>query len=213
MRTTLILMALATGCSTTDDTAGAGGQFGEEKGPHCEIASTTPVSADDASALGFSVDQLHALLPSDEAGTLTWEDGTAGYTLTATASEAGGRHVEQVFVEGTNGTEIFMDCPPYLEFDATIALSTDDGRLAETLQATLQATAADALSWWTELDSVTGSLAVVDFAPSPADDYDALRLFLELHLDASGSAGTLSGQGEGSDGDTVWAEGIDIGAW
>jgi hypothetical protein len=45
---------------------------------------------------------------------------------------------------------------------------------------------------------------------APSGDYDSYRAFLDLTITAAGITGRISGQVEGSDGETAFAENYDI---
>ena len=209
------LLPLVLGCNTesVDDTAADdGGQFGEESGRGCVVLTETELTLDQISSLGFSANQALAIATVDETDELLYVDGSkTGYHLTVGQS-GGARLVEMEWDSGTSGTEMAVDCPPYVAIDAIVTLDTEDGLFAEAWDSELRAASLDDIRWLAQLDAVAGTFDIADFVEDPGQ-FDSMSAWVSATFDALGSHGVIAGQGEGTNGATAFASSVDVGSW
>ncbi len=204
------LLLLATGCGILDgkDDAWA---------PHCE-ATRTPLDPAEVSPLGFSADDLLTSIGTSATATLAWTDSGATTGLSVDLSPGSDVFfvdLEEAPMPDDAGAvlDIAVICDDYLELDAGLSLSTDDGLLADDFDTTLTASTADAASFSVDVDR--GDFAHPEiFDPYAAGDYDAEGV--SLYGDFSAGAQTSGGlyfQTEGTDGDTAWAASDLVAEW
>lgn len=213
----LVPLVLTTACTLGTD-PDDGGQIGEESGARCEAVGRTALAVDEESALGFAPQALVDLAVGSTTSTLDWADGTSTPLVEDVVVTGAMELVDyEVIDTGTgDGTQTAMEmalwCPDQVEIEVTLSLTTDDGRLAESVATRLQASEVDLVTAWMTLDQPQGTFDAWDFAPA-GNDYDDMRAWIDLTWDASGASGVVHGQGEGTDGDTAFAENVDIGSW
>ena len=140
-------------------------------------------------------------------------------------TQASSRHASQLafavreVVPSGTVPDIAVICEDYVAIDGTLDLTTDDGRLAESLSLTFQSATGLEVTARSELDpaGLSGSLVFDDFVRST--DYDERSMWVDALFDATGSHGRVEGQVTGGDdcqdGDvcTQWAEVVDLGSW
>lgn len=213
----LVPLVLTTACTLGTD-PDDGGQIGEESGARCEAVGSTPLAVDEESSLGFAPQALIDLAVGSTTSPLAWTDGTST-TLHEDVVVTGAMELVDYEVVDTgtgNGTATAMEmslwCPDQVEIEVTLALSSDDGRLAESVETRIRAAEAGQVTAWMSLDQPQGTFDAWDFAPA-SNDYDDLRAWVDLTWDSAGPAGTVHGQGSGTDGDVAFAENLDIGSW
>ena len=203
---TLLLLGLSA-CAPSD-----GGQVGEEN-LGCLPVSTTELGEGDQSPLGFAPSEVLAFAAAAHSAPIQWADDTTNQ-LTATLSLAGGiRYEEREFKSDDSGgiepaLEEETGCLDVIVFEMTLALESEDGRLAESLSVELEASTAELATVSSSLELLTGSLDIVAFAPE--GDFDDYRAFMTLALDATGLTGSIDGQASGEDGDIAFAQGYEI---
>jgi hypothetical protein len=160
------------GTGGRDDTGGA-----ESWGVQCEDATTT-LAAGEASALGFSGEDVLAVVAGPTSLDAEWTDSgtTTAVTLALTLTGSPVFH-DQTEIVDTGGYGVGADpeggwCPDYLEVPVTIQFSTADGAFAETLSGAIQATSTDSLSAGGELDyaNLGGSYTLTEIDPAEWDD-------------------------------------------
>jgi hypothetical protein len=185
--------------------------------PYCEeVDSVSLVGEDDA--LGLSAEAFLAALPAEAVAAADWADGSAsGLTLALSVDADSLRRVSQEVVYPDTGgpvPEIAVECPTYVAVDASVVVSSDDGRLSEAFAASLQrdeysgpdmvAAARVAL----DPDDIAGSLDLGDFVDTSA--YDELGLDLDIVVADAAVSGSLAGLGSGEDGAVAFADFIDV---
>lgn len=198
-----------------------GGQFGEEVTSGCEPVSSTPLGLDEAAPNGVEPGALLDLAVGTHEHLLTWLqlDATTDLTLTIEAGDAAAYVDYEWQSSGDDGSGTLMapaiGCVDMVEIDIAVTLSTADGALDESFEATLTGDSNDLASFRWSLDDVEGSFDPWDHAPA-GSDYDEMGASLSVELDASGAHGTIDGQGEGTVGDpndpdsAVYAERVEI---
>ncbi|MEQ1507007.1 MAG: hypothetical protein ABMB14_32565 [Myxococcota bacterium] len=207
-----MVVVLAGGCAVGSDPLD-GGQFGEESGARCEVATRTPLGRDEASALGFSPADVLAYAEGTHAATLAYTAGGSTGLTVEVAQTGALEYLEQHVVSGDGGggaqTEAALFCPNVVSLGVTLGFATDDGAFAESWEVALLAEAADRVTLYQDLDAVAGTFDVWDHAPDP-NDFDDATAWLELALDAAGATGIVHGQGSGTDGDVAFAQNFDV---
>ncbi len=198
---------LAFGCQS--DNGGQSGDFsgqdGEEgptgSGSNCKDTET-PIDASDDSELGFSGDDLAALVAQSFTAPITWRSiDSVGYTpgggsseLTITATPTGEVWYvtsEPDYQDGA-GPAIGIVCsPPRLRIGVDVQVSTADGALAEAFSGKLDASSTSLahLTRDFELDAIAGSFAI-ESVPAGGE---VLGLGLDATLSQAGMSGSLSG--------------------
>jgi len=214
------LSACSGGGGGDDDTTGDTGKDGNYNYPYCE-ETVTDLALDDATELGFAPSALVELADGAHTATMTWADGTHSEATLTVALQTTARFVDLEPVYPTTGTvpDIAVICEDYVAIDGTLDLTTDDGRLAESLSLTFQSATGLEVTARSELDpaGLSGSLVFDDFVRST--DYDERSMWVDALFDATGSHGRVEGQVTGGDdcqdGDvcTQWAEVVDLGSW
>lgn len=206
----LLPLLLLTGCpnSTLDE------------GPHCEETSTA-IGLTDATALGFTAEEVLASIPATQASELEYADGTTTPLALSFAAAADARFVdsEAVYPEG-DGMMPAIDvmCEDYIAIDVTFGFATEDGAFAESFDSTIAAFA-DSTSLNQELDlaALAGTFDLVPFVT--AEDYDALKAWISVSFAEGVSTGEVVGQASGEDecedtsNCTAWAEMVPVGVW
>jgi len=197
---------------------GNGGQTGEDTS-HCAAVNTTVLQGDEASALGFTGNDVLAYSNGAHSGTLTYVDGsTTGIGVDVSdPGEIRFEDMEWVDDSGNPG-EVTEDigCSDVVSIDATVGLHTDDGAFAESFATTLSSALGDSASFWLDLDpsALNGSFDLADY--HDLSDYDDVAAFVSGSFDSSGSHGTISGQGSGVDANdtgVAFAEELGVGSW
>lgn len=189
-----------------------------DEGPHCED-TRTGIASDELTPLGFSVDDVLAGVPLEEATRLVYADGTSTDLTVGFARAAGAYFVdsEAVYPEGGVTTDIAVICEDRIEVEGMFPFATADGAFSESFASTLFATAESvSIHEVLELDNLNGSFDLVPFVQ--AEDYDALSAWIDVQFVDGASRGTISGQASGEDecsGDecSAWAESVEVAEW
>lgn len=205
-----------TGCPDADDADDGAEDEPTGAMPYCEDTATALAPEDEA--LGTTGAAFLEGVPAEGAAAVQWADGPTGAVAHRVAVDTATlRFVESVEVyPETHGPSpsIAVYCPDYIAVDAVVQLDSDDGRLAEGIDAVLVldedqvASGAIAFSAALDPDAMGGTLDLSDFL-SP-DDYDRVSLSLWASFQDGALSATLSAQGEGTDGDVAFAENIDV---
>lgn len=189
-----------------------GGQIGAEDGT-CEVVDTQPLGRDEVSALGFAAGAVLDYAAGEHADALVWAAGGSTplvLTVTETADIAFlTREARSGDGGGTVATEMAPWCPNVVSMGVAVGLRTDDGAFDEAWDLELLADTADLASASVALDDVAGTFDPWDYAPDDAD-FDAVRAWLDVTFTAAGPYGAVSGLGEGTDGDTAYAQALPI---
>jgi hypothetical protein len=192
----------------------------EDAMPYCED-TRTEIAPDEATALGITANDVLAGLPAEETATFRYVDGGSTALTVAFTPGAQAYFVESVEVyPETDGPSpaIAVVCDDRIEIDGSLAFATADGAFAESLAATLTATA-DALALREELDldALVGSFAIEPFVT--AEDYDAVEAWISIRFVDGQSEGAVEGQASGTSACddeaecTAWAENVEVGDW
>ncbi|HYO94500.1 MAG TPA: hypothetical protein VER33_08300 [Polyangiaceae bacterium] len=199
-----LTLGLVCGC------AGAGGQTGTENpvpgeggDDQCDVVSRR-LTPDDASALGFSANDVLAWAVGEHTSTLLWEappelrelspeQGQQGLTLELGAATAQPSLVHYSPKQAVaSGPAVGVLCPPdQLSIPVTVRVTSGAGALDETLAVELQASHPRLASFSKrlKLSELGGSLKIV-----PQGDAVASAIQLEAAIYPGGTSGTLSGQ-------------------
>lgn len=203
----LFPLALLVGCGLPGPD---NGQSGEEN-VGCLAVETAEYGLADTTPLGFTGQQVVDLVAGAHPTTLTWASGTGtDLALDVTVDTTTVLWSDNEWQDDGSGmeasAEMAMDCPDTLSVDATLGFTTADGAFAEDWAVSFTAATADLAALWYELDldGLAGSYAVTEVDPA---DYDRVRAFLDLSVDAAGPSGVLDGQAE-DDGDSSDPDGV-----
>lgn len=183
--------------------------------PYCENTATV-VGLDEATALGFSAQQLLDLALGQHDEVFTYADGTES-GLSLEVSHAGGeaRFVtsEAVYPKSGSTIDIGIECFDRVEVDVSISLATDDGALAESWDGALTSSSGEIVDFSQELDpdALSGSLDFDAFTSEP--EYDDQSMWTYGSFTEAGALGEVNGQVSGEDRDSAWAALVEIGAW
>jgi hypothetical protein len=190
-------------------------------GPHCED-SPAVVTLEEITELGFTGADMLALAQGEHLETLSWaaDGSTSPVLVTVTYSEGEVRFVDSEAVYPDTGMTIGIgiECSDRVELDATIAISTEDGALAESYELTLASGDGTSVSARSSFDheAMQGSYTFSLMDPS---EYDSVTHSLSFLFDEAGSSGEFSAQAEGCDDDcdgdecTCWASMDTIATW
>src|SRR5262245_21596713 len=139
----VVAVALGTGAAgCSGGSASDGGQTGGESPIQCSPSvQVDPLDRGASSPLGYSADDILASLRGKRTGTLTWSDGTSPTGLSADI--------------GYDGRAGYSPTCKHNEIDVTVALSTDDGAFAESLNAALFAADPDSGAFDLDVDAST----------------------------------------------------------
>ncbi len=204
-------LVLLSGCGLLDKPA--------DEGPHCED-TRTPIAFDEATPLGFTADEVLALVPMDESSVLLYSDGTSTDLQLGFAPAEGAYFVdsEAVYPEGGEQMDIAVICEDRVEIEGMFAFATADGAFAESFASVLSATAERvSIRQEIDLDNLNGTFDLVPFVD--AEDYDTLKAWIDVSYSEGASSGAVSGQASGqeecADGEecTAWAENVDVATW
>ena len=218
--TRTLLLALAplalVACPSPDDDADGSEEPRDSAMPYCEDTATALAPEDEA--LGMTGAAFLESIPAEGLAPVAWADGPSGEVAHATAVDTATlRFVESVEVyPETDGPSpsIAVYCPDYIAVDGTLQLDSDDGRLAEGIDVVLvldeDQIDSGGISFSAALDpdAMGGTLDLSDFL-SP-EDYDRVSLSLWGSFQGGALSGTLSAQGEGTDGEVAFAENIEV---
>ena len=190
-----LLLGLAA-CDTPRDADG--GQFGQETndGATCAEVERTPLDDDEVSPLGFSPADLKSWLVAAHTAPLTWSDATATDITVTLSGPSAADYVTYVaeYPAGMEDANLALDCPAQVELVLATRIETGDGALDEALELTVQATDADAVDLWLELEDLSGTFDPWDWADA---DYDEVWADLRLALRADTAlSGAIEGRGE-----------------
>ena len=166
----------------------AGGQFGEETMPGCEVVSSTPVAVDEVTETGFSAQEIIDLVIGDHDADLLWVDGSRT-ALTMSLSDPGAASYVVYTPVSTADSEPLIFCGSTLEFAVTLSAETDDGALSSEQVYTISATMVD-------LVAITVELEDVDAGAWTSSRFDRTWADLRASVDASGISGLIEGYGE-----------------
>lgn len=175
--TPLSLAALAAAC---------GGQTFEEMPGWCtEERAEIDLDAV-AGELTFSPSEVVATWAGERVAALAWSDGAVS-TLTTTLD---GSADSAVFVDGMplEGSDPEATCPDALELSVLWTLTSDDGRLAEPLTATLWAGTLDGASLSSTFEALDGELDLTELGLSP----EGLSFTASAWLTPEGADGQLA---------------------
>jgi hypothetical protein len=171
-------MAVACGSS-----AHAGGQTGGESPIRCSPSvQVDPLERGANSPLGYSADDILASLGGTHTATLTWSDGTTTGL------------VADVTYDGRAG---FSPSCKQNEVDVAVALSTDDGAFAESLNAELFAPAPDSGAFDVDVDAATLAGTFLT-TRRPTGTYDQLTLSFHVELVPGAASGSIAGVATGA---------------
>jgi hypothetical protein len=184
-----------------DDTERQGSDTGLHAGqPDYQACddTTSVLTQDEPCPLGFSADDVLAVVAGPASASATWTDGGATTTVTIQALLAGEvLYHDRSPVEDTGGPEDTGPamgapddgCPDWLEIPITLGLTTDDGAFDESVTASIMAM--DTASLWAsaELDwtALGGNYTFTEIDPSEWDQ-------VSLSVSSGWSAGALTGQ-------------------
>lgn len=207
---TVLFTIFAAGCVLPDPDPG---QSGEEM-IGCLPASTQDYPLADSTPLGFTGQQVVDLVSGAHPALLSWDKGGStdlAVDVTVSATSVTWRDMEWQD-DGSGAENATMEaggCDDDLQLAVALGFSTADGAFAETWDLDVTATTVDSAGAYLELDldAIAGTYTVTEVDPA---DFDDVRAFLTLTLDADGAAGTLDGQGEKVDGETASATGFAI---
>ncbi len=208
-------------CGKDGDSGSTTDNLDETSMPYCEDAAAPMLASETAITGVLGADFLARLVP-ELAGEVAFADGTSGAVqVRVVVDEASLRSVESVEVYPDNGgasPAIAVICPDRIEVDAVVSISSEDGRLDESLAVVLALS--DGSDSWdggapvpsfslavgpTELG---GTLDLSGFAD--ISRYDEVELHWMGTLDISGFDAAFSGQGSAVQGDTAFAEMFEI---
>jgi hypothetical protein len=176
-----LFLSLLVACSVSqgeneDDT---GTHEGRPDSLECSDTSTT-LASDEASVLGFSADEVLAVMagPVDAAGTWSADDSAVLVTLSVVAAGDAVFHerepVEDTGVPDDTGFEMGAPddgCPDWVEIPVQLALTTDDGAFDETVVGSVLAM--DTASLWVSADldwtALTGTFTFTEIDPAEWD--------------------------------------------
>jgi hypothetical protein len=192
---------------------GDGGQQGEETAK-CTAMSSTALAHDEASALGFSPDDVLAFSSGAMSSTLTWaKGGTTDLSLNVTPGSTYA-FVHYEYQDSGSGLAVAeIGCEDQVEIPATVTFATADGAFDESWSLTLAAQTADAVfaSQTLDLAALGGTYAVTTEVDPSA--YDGLNAWADLTFAASGPTGDVSGQATKVESETASATAFDIASW
>ena len=189
-----------------------GGQVGEENFV-CLSVEDTVLDPSQESPLGFAAEQILVAISGTHQLSLTWADGAAS-SLTLELSSAGAiTFQDREWVESETGTEAPQElglgqCEDVIEIEMLLGLQTDDGGLNESWPVRVLATSANNATTTYAFDAVTGSLDIGSYALE--QDVDAVSAYVDVEFVSGVPSGSISGQSESSDGDTVSSMGFEI---
>ncbi|HTV25204.1 MAG TPA: hypothetical protein VMG12_41205 [Polyangiaceae bacterium] len=179
-----------------------GGQTGEET-LGCRAVERQMLAWSELSSLGFSADNLLNTLGSESAARLSWSNG-GGTSLTLGVERASARveFQSREFTSNSSGAEpaaeIGIDCKDVVAVPVTLSFSTADGAFAEAWPLTLLADSATHVNTSVRLDpnDVAGTFSVTQVDPN---QYDDVRLFVDLTFADGAWTGSISGQANTAD--------------
>lgn len=210
-----VWLLVVLGCSSADP-HGLGGQTGEESFG-CLTASTETAPLEQTTRLGFSGNDVLAVIPPESTSTFTWSDAsetTVMVSVTVTGSTVEVRDNEWKAPE--DGREIgSSDCADAVAIEARLTFATGDGAFDETFDVVLIASTQNLVLAHVEREAteLAGSYEVTELDPAGR----RVRLFWTFTFDTNGLRGSVDGQAEDLPGDspdgTVSAEGFDIGTF
>lgn len=183
----------------------------------CQDISSTALSLDETSTLGFKASDLLAAVEKTYTDTLVWSDGsTTGLTLAIDYVDGAIAFVDSEYQSADDGGEIYapdmMMCPDRVDVAVNVTLKTDDGAFDESWSLTLSTTNGTEGSLYKELalDGLKGTYAIRELDPA---DFDDVTAFISAVVSAEGSRGELHEQGSKVDGETAMAENATAGSW
>jgi hypothetical protein len=175
-----LFAALAVGAVACGSHAAEGGQTGGETPIRCSPSvQVDPLEPGADSPLGTSADDIVASLGGKHSATLTWSDATTTGL------------VADVTYDGRAG---YSPSCKHNEVDVAVALSTDDGALAESLNAELFAASPDSGSFDVDVDASTLAGSFMSSHP-PDVTYDQLTLSFHVELVPGAATGSIDGVG------------------
>jgi len=185
------------------------------------IVTTTVITFEEASALGFSASDAMAAVATPVDADIAWTasgDVTVAH-MSVTHDTGEVRYLESVpnpDAGGDSGMELaaFIECVSSIEVDVSVTFATDDGALNESLSGTLSTY--DGLdvsvSASQDMGAITGT-----FTYDIPSDADSAALEYAMAFGASGTSGTIMAFCEGSDDSgedgVAWASQDPVASW
>jgi len=204
----------ALGCASGDPHSNVGGQTGEESFG-CLTTSTETLPLSETTRLGFSGDDMLALVQGESTATFTWSDSSQTLaTVSVTVTDSTVEIRDNEWKAPQDGREIGTpDCEDTLAVEAELTFVTDDGAFDESFDVVLVSETQDRVQVYVayEVTDIEGNYEVTEVNTTER----RVRLFWTLTFDAQGLSGSIDGQAEDVAGNspdgTVSAEGFDIG--
>jgi hypothetical protein len=205
------LAPLVAGCPHLDEASGA----------YCE-ETTTVVTLDEQTVLGFSAQQVLDNLGGIQTAILEYDEGggTTGLAIELLHDGGEARYVESVAVYPDNGNEMDLSailCEARVDIDITATFVTDDGVFAESWELPLAATAEDAASFsLSDLQPADfqGSYDFMGFDPA---EYDEVHTSVWAAFDMGGPRGSVNEMAEltedGGPDSAAMAENREVATW
>ncbi len=196
--------------------AQAGGQTGEESGDGC-VFITSPLAERERSPLGFSSEQVLAMVDAERSASFEWSRGSGleygpesgAAEVTVRIARTGAAHFARV-----DPDESAPHCRDHVRIPVTVDLATGGGAFDESLQATLLAESGDEASVTHVVPSAAlrGAFA---FAPGALGTRRFQRLEVNLRFRAEAFAGQLFAGVESGDegGGSVSFQPVPLACW
>ncbi len=219
-RSIIIMTLLCAGCSSATETGNPHDEPGEPGlGGACKEAPHD-IEMDETTSLGFSAQDVAAMIEGTHTETLEWLDGELaspsfdGSTQLEVRVEVGdsARFVQSERASG--GQEGLLaglggDCNDRLELDATVFITSADGALDERVEAVFRAesTRLASSSFSVSTDEVSGQLEVTLNPPSGFEPEGPANLTFDVGIADVGFAGRIGVTATYSDGGSLAAGG------
>ncbi|HEU4403898.1 MAG TPA: hypothetical protein VFS43_01185 [Polyangiaceae bacterium] len=208
-----------------DDDEGDDGDGGDDDdtggdpiGPSCDEVET-PLDAATRTPLGKTGADLLAALPAEGAGDAAWAPGESesAFTFGITVNEGSLRLVESTEVypdPGTDGPAVGIVCTDRISVVGVLRLVSAAGGLDTLVPTTFELFRDDQGAWpvafsaGVEATDLGADFDLGSFVETAK--YETLRLFVDGEIREGILSGSLVAQGTGSNGETAWAENIEI---
>lgn len=177
-------------CSNPD------GQVGEEGGVTCGPIERIQLSQSEESLLGFSADDVLQAIGGMYTGQAMWADGTSSPASLSLDYQGG--HLEYQDREWVDDGDVVdeiqtdfgsFDCSDIIAIDLVVTLQTDDGRLAESWQTTIEASSQELAELYLSPEDYMGDLEVESFAPQPGETQNSV----DFRFEPSGATVNFTG--------------------